>query len=97
MSIRAISNFLKSSLVPKQSTFALLNPKNLSRTQKIKTKDPLDSKTLTNEDFIKLEFTVQHIESILRRCDHDGDTELNYEEYLEIIYGIQNNHLSKTE
>jgi Ca2+-binding EF-hand superfamily protein len=43
---------------------------------------------LTNEDFIKLEFTAHHIESILRRCDHDGDAELNYEEFLEIIEGI---------
>jgi hypothetical protein len=29
---RAISNFLKSSLVPKQSTFAILNPSNFTRT-----------------------------------------------------------------
>ena len=73
MSLRAISNFLKSSLVPKQSTFAILNPPSFSKTHKVKIKDPLDPKTLTNEDFIKMDFTVQHIESILRRCDHDGD------------------------
>ncbi len=65
------------------------------RTQKIKTKNPLDPKTLTYEDFVKLEFTIHHIESILRRCDHDGDAELNYEEFLEIIQGIQINNSPK--
>lgn len=40
-----------------------------------------------SEEFVETVIYNHHIESILRRCDHDGDAELCYQEFYEVVHG----------
>jgi len=91
MDMSAMTQFLESSMVPAQSTFAFLH----QAKQAIGKQgplgmnfDPLDPRTFKANDFVPLVVTNFHLEAILRRCDHDGDGKLNYQEFLEVIKGV---------
>lgn len=81
MSIYALTNFLESSMVPIGSTFAGLDPANY---QNKKMKSGYHKK---EDQFVDTVVYNHHIEAILRRCDHDGDGSLNYQEFYEIVKG----------
>lgn len=45
------------------------------------------------EEFVETVIYNHHIESILRRCDHDGDAELCYQEFYEVVHGTDDTDL----
>jgi hypothetical protein len=68
MDVKAITNFLESSMVPSEATFLGLHPRK-GHHQRVSKKD---------QNFVETVVYNHHIESILRRCDHDGDAQLCY-------------------
>ena len=88
LDIKAITNFLESSMVPVGSTFTSLHPQHGSRLQQgWRRRKHISALKPGREEFVETVIYNHHIESILRRCDHDGDAELCYQEFYEVVLG----------